>query len=420
MTAVHRNFWKISFPIQKLSYLSILFEMRYRSSVLLVLAVSALADNIATYSGGNTISWSPKTPSSVDQSVIYNGTYYLSDRTNAGVHVVSLSTKNQTALITGFVTNFVNGSLSPALSGPNGLVVLPDRNEIYAGDGDGTIKVIDLFTNTVVANITTGSKKRADEFGYDMATGTIVVTNPNEATPYVSIINAASRTVTGKILFPNATELEQPVYDSVRKQFYVSVPSNPTNPGGEIAVLNLSNTTISKAYPVPQCVPAGIVLGPPNMLFIGCSKTQITDYGYAASFIMDVSTGNIVSNISGVAGIDQVAYSASTGYFYASAYQDSPEPILAVISSNGTLVQKLTTDNATAHSVAVDQRSGVMVVPIKSKGIVMYNMENGTSTTNSSSGNATITSSGGSTSSTNSMGSLVLVGSLAMAWLISL
>lgn len=400
--------------------------MRYQSSVFLVLVASALVDSIGTYSVGNTILWSPKTPSSVDQSTIYNGTYYLSDRTNAGVHVVNLSTNTQTALITGFVTNLVNGSLSPAVSGPNGLIILPDRNEMYAGDGDGTIKVIDLFTNTVVANITTGSKKRADEFGYDAETGTIVVTNPNEATPYVSIINATTRTVTGKILFPNATELEQPVYDGTGKQFYVSVPSNPASPGGEIAILNLNNNTISKAYPIPQCVPAGIVPGPPNTLFIGCSEAQITDYGYAASFIMDLSTGNIISNISGVAGVDQVAYSALTGYFYASAYQDSPEPILAVISSNGTLVQKITTDNVTAHSVAVDQKSGVMVVPIKNKGMVVYDLGGGTSTTNSSSRNATATSSGGTTSSTTSVGErklvcgLVLVGSLLVAGLMNL
>jgi hypothetical protein len=369
------------------------FSMKYPSLLLIGVAASALADSTGTYSVGHTIPWSPKTPSSVDQGTIYNGTYYLSDRTNAAVHVVDLSTNTQTALVTGFVTGLVNGSISSAISGPNGLVVLPDRNEIYAGDGDGTIKVINLLTNAIIATISTGSKKRADEFAYDSATGTIVATHPNDATPYVSIINAATRAVTGKVLFPNATELEQPVYNSASKQFYVSVPSNPTNPGGEIAVLDLSNSTIAKTYPIPQCIPAGIVLGAANRLFIGCSESQITDSGYAASYIMDMSTGNLVSNISGLAGVDQVAHSASTGYFYAAAYQDSPEPLLAVISSNGTLVQKITTDNVTAHSVAVDQKSGVMVVPIKSKGIVIYDLGNGGSATNSSSGNATATGS---------------------------
>jgi hypothetical protein len=97
--------------------------MRYQSSVLFVLAASALADNIGgTDSVGNIIAWSPKTPSSMDQSVIYHGTYYLADRTNAGVHIVKPKHQpnTQTALITGFVSNLVNGSLSPAISRPNG------------------------------------------------------------------------------------------------------------------------------------------------------------------------------------------------------------------------------------------------------------------------------------------------------------
>ena len=131
----------------------------------------------------------------------------------------------------------MNRSLSSAEYGPNGLVVLPDRNEMYVSDGDGTIKVINLFTNIVVADVTTGSKKRADEFGYNASTGTVVVTSPNKATPYVSIINAANRTMAGRILILNTTELKQPIYNSASKQFYVSVLSNPTNPGGEIAIL---------------------------------------------------------------------------------------------------------------------------------------------------------------------------------------
>lgn len=39
------------------------------------------------YSVATSIPWSPKAPSSVDQSVVYNDTYYLSDRTNAGVSI---------------------------------------------------------------------------------------------------------------------------------------------------------------------------------------------------------------------------------------------------------------------------------------------------------------------------------------------
>jgi hypothetical protein len=56
-----------------------------------LLAVSASAQSSATvYSVATTIPWSPKVPSSVDQSVVYNSTYYLSYRTNAGVSICIL------------------------------------------------------------------------------------------------------------------------------------------------------------------------------------------------------------------------------------------------------------------------------------------------------------------------------------------
>jgi hypothetical protein len=56
------------------------------------LAASVSAQSSATiYSVATTIPWSPKAPLSVDQSVVYNDTYYLSDRTNAGVSIRFLS-----------------------------------------------------------------------------------------------------------------------------------------------------------------------------------------------------------------------------------------------------------------------------------------------------------------------------------------
>lgn len=42
------------------------------------------------------------------------------------------------------------------------MVVLPDRKDMYVGDGDGSVKVIDLITNTTISKIVTGGTKRAD------------------------------------------------------------------------------------------------------------------------------------------------------------------------------------------------------------------------------------------------------------------
>jgi hypothetical protein len=78
---------------------------------------------------------------------------------------------------------------------------------------------------------------------------------------------------------------------------------------------------------------------------------------------MDVSTGAIVANISGVLGSDQVTFSSCTGWFYAAAFQNAlsngtATPRVAVIASNGTLLQSIVTDSTVAHSIAVDKHTG--------------------------------------------------------------
>jgi hypothetical protein len=57
-----------------------------------------------------------------------------------------------------------------------------------------------------------------------------------------------------------------------------------------------------------------------NQLLVSCSAAQLTDFGFAASYIFDINSGTLLHNITGVSGVDQVAFSTSTGYYYATAY----------------------------------------------------------------------------------------------------
>jgi DNA-binding beta-propeller fold protein YncE len=353
--------------------------MLLQTTALLVLALRVNAD---LYNLVATVPWAPGVPSSTDQSAIYNDTYYLADRTNKGVHVISLANKTQTGFVGGFITGLVNGTLSGAMSGPDGIVILANRNEMYVGDGNGTVRVIDLFTNTIVASIFTGSKKRADEFAYNPATQTVVVTNGDESPPLVSILNATTRSTVGNISFSEAGDgLEQPAFNPEDSHFYISIPESATAPGGAIQQIDVTkgSLSITKTLSIPSCAPAGIVFGPPNEVFIGCSGSQVSKFGYAASYIMDVTTGAIIANISGITGSDQVTYSTKTGYYYASASRNIvngvPTPILAVIATNGTVLQKITTDSITAHAVSVDPSTGNVVVPVKAKGIQIYSLD---------------------------------------------
>lgn len=303
--------------------------------------------------------------------------------------MVSLNNYTETNLIKGFLGAVsVNGKVDNDVSGPDGLLLLSDRDELYVGDGDGSIKVIDLLSNTIVANISTGSKKRADEMAYDPKSGLMVVTSPAEDTPEVTVISVRNRTVLGHVTFANASGLEQPAFNTVDGRFYISVPSNGMYPGGDIAVLDIPSMSVFKNLPVPQCEPAGIVFGPNQHLFIGCSQTQIIDYGHADSLVMDTATGSIIANISGITGIDQVTYDSATNFYFASAYQNlvgglksgAPMPQLAIINaSDNTLIQTITTDNVTAHSVAVDAKTGTMIVPVSMKGLEVFHLNSAAS-----------------------------------------
>lgn len=397
-----------------------MFNNPPKAVVALAVALAAASHASAeAYKLVDTIPWAPLNTTSVDQSTIYNGTYYLSDRVNNGVHVVNLSKDKQSTVVTGFQgLSVVNGKNNYAISGPNGLLVLPDRNELYVGDGDGTVKIIDLFTNSVVANISTGSKTRADEMAYDSKTGTVLVTLPNNSPPGVAIISAAHKQVTGTVTFLNASGLEQPTFNSADGLFYVSVPSTGANPGGEIAAVDASAKKITRTLPLHQCVPAGIVFGPGQQLFVSCSQDQILTFGVAFSQVMDVASGSIIANISGVAGADQVAYDPHAKLYFAAAYQNlqgasktgAPMPQLVVIDAQTkTVLQTWTTDNVTAHSVAVDPVTDQCVVPLKKYGIAVYNL---TSTATSTSVSATVTPPATNFASRETISSLTLVGSL--------
>ena len=106
------------------------------------------------------------------------GEYYLGDRSNAGIDVISTQPlRFQRTITTGTESaacphpcSFVgiklnpNGTVNNNLSGPDG--VTSHGRWLYAGDGNSTLKVIDLNiggSNAIVQSVTTGGSTRLDE-----------------------------------------------------------------------------------------------------------------------------------------------------------------------------------------------------------------------------------------------------------------
>lgn len=296
-------------------------------------------------------------------------TYYLADRSNKGVDFFDAATNTFETRVTGFV----GPSTSNDTAGPNGIVVLPDRHELWAGDGDSTVKVIDLGSRTIVATIPTGGENRADELAYDRRDKILLVANDAEKVPFVSFIDTRTRMVVGTVKFPDATNgLEQPVWDPATRLFYLSVPQLGDDPrNGGIAVLDPRARSLVHTFPVTDCEPAGLALGPKQHLLLGCSGDGITGW-QAQVQVMNARNGHIVKVITQVGGADQVWFNPGDKHYYVAARRNPGGPVLGIIDArNNTWLQNVPT-GPNSHSVAADPINNHIFVPLRGKGIGVY------------------------------------------------
>lgn len=304
--------------------------------------------------------------------------YYLADRSNSGVDIVDARTNAFLERIAGFA----GPSTSNDTAGPNGVLVIHSRHELWAGDGDSTVKVVDLDTNAIVATISTGGTKRADEMAYDQKDGLFVVANDADSTPFVTFIDVRSRTVVGHISFPQATNgLEQPLWDPETHLFYMSVPQVGDDPmNGGIAVMDPRTRSLVTIRTVTNCQPAGLALGFKQHLLLGCSGDAIAAGAHAQSQIMDARTGAVVATIMQVGGSDEVWYNAGDKRYYLAARSmtsnglasGTATPVLGVIDAvTNTWITNIAT-GPQSHSVAADPINNKVFVPLRGKGIGVF------------------------------------------------
>jgi hypothetical protein len=281
--------------------------------------------------------------------------------------------------ICGFVGNHGSG-----VSGPNGVLVIPATNELWAGDGDSTVKVVDLNTKSIVATISTGGKKRADELAYDPTDDVIIIGNDSENLPtdtppgtgqFLTLIDRGTRKVLGQIFYdgsdaqhPLATAgMEQPVFDENTGLFYQAVPATTDNPGGEIDAIDPVTIKIVARFPTTDCLPHGLVLGPLNQLLLGCSDVVAPVTGTPGLQIMDDRNGTILAVIPQVAGADESWYNSGDRLYYVAASNCTVAicggPVFAVINADsGQWLQNVPTATG-AHSIAVNPRNNLVFSP---------------------------------------------------------
>jgi DNA-binding beta-propeller fold protein YncE len=300
----------------------------------------------------------------VDQA---RGRYYLAEGGNAAVDVVDAENNLYLGRISGFhglpAADDPCGRIEGM--GPNGVVVTPD-NHLWADDAHGTVRVFDLssakppFTGvTPAATISTGAVCRADEIGFDPKDHVIVVGNPEEHPPFATIISSdAPYDVLSKIPFPDASGLEQPLWDPGLKggRMLLTVPGK--GEGSMVAVLDLSkpkSPVVETSYSTPNCG-SGLALGPSQHLLVGCG-------GGRPLIILKALTGKIITTVADTHGADEVWYNPGNNQFYAPSGQN-PTPTLSVIDAeSGKLLYNLPAGPG-SHSVAAYSGNNHVFVPI--------------------------------------------------------
>ncbi len=253
--------------------------------------------------------------------------YLLADRANRGLDVINAASRSYVGRVGGFS------------SGPNAVVLVPSRNEAWATDGDSTVKVIDLGSAAVVATVATGGARRADQLAYNPDDDVVIVTNDQDAPAFATIISVPLRLVVGRILFPDAVNgLGQPTYDRVGQQFLVAVRATAANPGGEIDSVDLEAMRIHLVFPLTNCNPHGVAMGPAQRLVIGCANTS----GPLTTQLMNARSGQVISTLPQVGGIGGVTYSATTNTYYVAGVDMTstgtaggpPQPVLGIIDGD--------------------------------------------------------------------------------------
>src|ERR1700676_2495388 len=172
--------------------------------------------------------------------------YYLADRANSGVDIIDTEHNKFKKTIGGFIgikLNTAGTAVDNNHSGPDGVV--SHGKCLYVGDGDSTLKVIDLDKGKIVATRSTGGTTRLDEMALTTDGKFLLTANNAEDPPYATLftvsgdddcdsINAGTKITVDSAVIPGGSGLsiEQPAWDPETNRFYTSIPIIADNPTG--------------------------------------------------------------------------------------------------------------------------------------------------------------------------------------------
>ncbi len=317
------------------------------------------------------------------------GIFILADRTNKAVDVIDTDTNTVlTQLGQGKFTGTAPCT-PPAgandCAGPNGVLTV-NHTEVWAGDGDSTIKVIDLFNQQITDTIPTCSPfpacapaaRRADELCFDPRDELVLMANDAaDPAPFITFIptggpNAHNVVKTivmdGSNGTPNATNgIEQCQWSPRTGLFYLNIPE-VNGPGddsapGAVVVLSPETMEIVNIFNIDhdKCAgPQGMALGPENQILLGCNASS-------SSVIINARSGAVIATLANEGGPDEVWFNEGDDHYFLARSAATPQQ-LGVVDARGhhedASVVIAAAGRPNAHSVAADPVLNQVYVPI--------------------------------------------------------
>jgi DNA-binding beta-propeller fold protein YncE len=344
--------------------------MRYQAKALFVAAATLLVTGTANAAGLKQVGKIelPGEPSNqfstafVDEAT---GLYYLTDRTNKSVTIVDTATDKFVSRIAGFVGVTKTGGDT---FGPNSVVTVNNSREAWITDGDSTVKVVDLKTNKVIDTISTGGKKRANELAYNPKDEIVIVANPNDEPPFLTLISAKpDHKILAKLLLPEATDhLERATYYAPSGTFYVDVPvlDHESSKGG-LAEIEPNTGKLVKMHVIENCNPHSHVVTSGSQMFIGCAAGAKDTKLPPQMAVFDVQTDKVVAYIPGIGGAGTTAVNTRLGQYYVAANNNPGGPAFGVVDGKtNTLLQKISTWTG-SHSIQVSLKNNHVYLPTR-------------------------------------------------------
>jgi hypothetical protein len=308
----------------------------------------------------------------------FAGVYMFSDRSNAAVDVVDIHndltvarqlTGCGLAPCTKASPNRFVGNIGSGISGPNGVITANDQKEVWAGDGDSTLKVLDIKTGILLHNIilsdpVTGKrgKKRADELCEDPHNHLVLIANDKDG--FIAFVSTSLYKQVDGIKFDGldtahnahgikATNgIEQCQWNPRNGNFYLNIPE-VNGPGddsvpGAVLVIDPVSRQVTQTFPVPHadCAgPAGMAIGPDPQIILGCS---------VGSIIIDEGSGGKIASFTFRS--DELWYNFGDNQYFLAG------DVLGVVDAASATADAGATTST--HSVAAEPFSNHVYTPI--------------------------------------------------------